>query len=87
MTNINIWTILGVITIALLIIFWRKRNAVWGGLTISVIISLVIAIVYLFKGNGFNWSIIGKGTVLGTIAGFVAELLGMISDFIRKKKQ
>lgn len=86
MSNINIWTILGVITIVLLIIFWRKRSAVWGGLTIGAIISFIVAIVYLFKGNGFNWSIVGKGAVLGTMAGFIAELLGMISDFIRKKK-
>lgn len=86
MTYINIWIILGVITIFLLIVFWQKRGAVWGGLTIGAIISFIVAIVYLFKGNGFNWSIIGKGAVLGTMAGFIAELLGMISDFIRKKK-
>ena len=86
MTYINIWTIFGAITIVLLIIFWRKRGAVWGGLTIGAIIGFIVAIVYLFKGNGFNWSIIGKGAASGTMAGFIAELLGMISDFIRKKK-
>ena len=85
MTNINIWTILGIITIILLIIFWRKRNAVWGGLTIGIVIGFIIAIFYLFKGSGFNWFIIGKSAVLGTMAGFIAELLGKISDLIRKK--
>ena len=87
MTNINTWTILGTIAIILLVIFWRKRNAVWGGLTIGTAIGFIVAIVYLFKGSGFSWSIIGKGAVSGTMAGFVAELLGMIGDFIRKKKQ
>lgn len=87
MAYINIWTILGVITIVLLIIFRRKRNAVWGGLTIGAVIGVIIAIIYLFKGSGFNWSIVGKGAVLGTIAGFIAELLGIISDFIKKKKR
>lgn len=87
MTNINIWTILGIITIVLLIIFWRKRNAVWGGLTIGILIGFIVAVVYLFKESGFNWYIIGKSAVSGTMVGFIAELLGMISDFIRKKKQ
>lgn len=87
MLDINIWTILGVIAIVLLIVFWRKRSAVWGGLTIGIFIGFIIALVFLFKGSGFNWSIIGKGAVLGVIAGFITELLGMISDFIRKKKQ
>lgn len=86
MTNINIWAILGVATIILLIIFWRKRSAVWGGLTIGAIISFIVAIVYLVKGNGFNWSIVGKGAVLGTMAGFIAELLGMLSDYAKKKR-
>ena len=87
MTNFNTWIILGIITVVLLIIFWGKRNAVWGGLTIGIIIGLIVAIFYLFKGSGLNWPIIGKGAVLGTMAGFVAELLGILSDFIRKKKQ
>lgn len=85
MINLYIWIILGVVSFALLILYWRKRNAVWGGLTIGIIIGLIVAIFYLFKGSGFNWFIIGKGAVLGTMAGFIAELLGMISDLIRKK--
>lgn len=74
------------ITVVLLIIFWGRRNAVWGGLTIGAVIGVIIAIIYLFKGSGFNWSIIGKGAVFGVMAGFAAELLGMISDFIKKKE-
>ncbi len=85
MPSINTWTVLGVITIILLIIFWRKRSAVWGGLTIGAVLGAIIAVVYLIKGSGFNWSIVGKGAVLGTIAGSIAELLGMLSEFIKKK--
>ena len=86
MVNINIWTIFGVITIILLILFWRKRNAVWGGLTIGIIIGFIVAILYLSKGSGFNWFVIGKGAILGTMAGFIAELLGKISDLIKKRE-
>ena len=85
MINFNTWTILGIITVVLLIVFWRKRNAVWGGLTIGIIIGFIVAIFYLFKESGFNWFIIGKGAILGAMAGFIAELLGKISNFIKKK--
>jgi hypothetical protein len=86
--NIDIiWTILGIITIVLLIIFWRKRNAVWGGLTIGIIIGFIVTVFYLFKESGFDWFIIGKGAILGTILGFIAELLGKIFNFVRKREQ
>jgi len=87
MTNLNIWYILGIIAVVLLIIYWPKRSAVWGGLTIGIIIGFIVAIFYLSKETGFNWFIVGKSAILGTLAGFIAELLGIISDFIRKKKQ
>ena len=85
MANFNTWTVLGIITAVSFIIFWRKRSAVWGGLTIGAIIGLIVTTIYLFKGSGFNWVIIGKGAVLGTMAGFIAELLGKISDLIKKR--
>ncbi len=65
--------------------FWKKRNAVWGGLTIGIIIGFIITIVYLFKGDEFNWSILGKSAVSGAMLGFFAELLGMFSDFIKSR--
>lgn len=83
----TIWKILGIITAVLLIVFCRRRSAVWGGLTLGVIIGFIVAIFFVFKGSGFNWYIIGKGAIAGTILGFIAELLGMASDFIKKKKE
>lgn len=86
MENIDIiWKVLGIITVILLVFFWRKRNAVWGGLTIGAIVGFIIAIIYLFKGSGFNWFIIGKGAILGTIAGFIAELLRKVADLLKGK--
>jgi hypothetical protein len=85
MESLDIWRILGIITVISLIAFWGRRSAVWGGLTIGIIVGLVIAIFYLFKGDGFNWFIIGKSAILGTMVGLVAELLGKISDLIRKR--
>jgi len=81
--NFNIWIIFGVVAAILLIVFWRSRNAVWGGLIIGTIIGFMIAL-FDFKENGFVWYIVGKGAILGTILGFIADLLGRMSDFIKK---
>lgn len=80
----TIWIILGIVSLVLLIVFFRKRSAVWGGLTAGIIIALIIALAFLFKGNGFNFYILIKGAILGTIAGSIAELLGMVSGLIKK---
>lgn len=87
MANLDIWKILGIITPVLLIIYWGRRNAVWGGFTIGIILGFLVALFFIFRGSGFDWFIIGKGATLGTIWGFVAELLGMVSDRIKKRNQ
>lgn len=79
------WIILGVIVVTLLFLYWRTRNAVWGGLTIGLIVGVVISVVPLFGGGSFDGYIIVKGAIIGTILGLVAELLGKISDYLRRK--
>lgn len=85
MAIFTIWKILGIIALILLIIFWQKRGAIWGGMTLGLIIGLIIAVIFIFKGNRFDWRVIGKGAILGTFAGFVAELLGRVSNLLKKK--
>lgn len=80
MENI-IWIILGIVTLILLAVYRKKRNAVWGGLTIGIIVGLVVALF-----SEFDWYTIGKGVILGTMIGFAAELLGKISDRMRNRK-
>lgn len=81
----TIWIILGVASLILLAFYWNRRNAVWGGLTIGIIIGLIVAIFSVFKGSGFNWYAIGKITIVGVMLGFAAELFGMLSDYLKKK--
>ena len=81
------WNVLGVITVILLVTYFRKRgNAVWGGATLGVIVGLIIAVFLAFAGRGFDWHVIVRAITVGTIAGFIAELLGAIGDKINNHK-
>jgi len=77
----TIWIILGIVSAFLLVIYFRSRNAVWGGFTIGLIVGLLIALF-----SGFDWYIVGKSAVSGTVVGFGAEMLVKISDLIKKKQ-
>lgn len=86
MENIHIiWKILGVTTVVSLIVFWRKRNAVWGGFIAGAIIGLIATLFFALKDGGFNWFFIGKVAMVGTMIGLIAELLGKVGDFLKKK--
>ena len=75
------WKILTIIAaISIIVSFFRKQNAIWGGATIGLVLGIVIAVF-----NKFNWSIIYKAIVIGIIVGLIADLLGMISDLLKKK--
>lgn len=85
MEIVNIWNILGVLAVILLIIFFnRGRNAVWGGLTLGIIIGLAITIISSVNGNGFNLSILKNSSITGVVLGFLAELLGIFSNKLTK---
>ena len=74
----TIWIIFGISSFILLAIYWNGRNSVWGGLTLGVIVGFIITLFI-----GFDWYVVLKGAISGTIVGFLADLLGRISD---KKK-
>lgn len=75
-----IWTILAIIALILLAIYRNSRNAVWGGLTLGII----IGILWKFIG-GIDWYVVVKVAIVGTMLGFGTELLGMTSDYLKKK--
>lgn len=82
-----IWIIAGFIVFFALAIFWRRRSAVWGGLTIGIIIGLLVATYFAFKGSSFDWYLVAKIVVVTTLVGLGAELLGKISDYFHSKKK
>lgn len=70
-----IWQILGAITIVLLIFYWRRKNAVWSGFVIGLILGILLSIF-----NGFDLLVIGKSSIAGAMFGFAARILAKISD-------
>ena len=73
------WILFSVLACIVLIIFWKGPNAVWGGITLGLIVGIILAIISTFNGNGFDFIIIGKAIIVGVFAGFVFELVGKIS--------
>lgn len=83
----DIWTILLILSIFILVVYWAKgRNAVWGGFTLGIIIGFIIAFVSVFGGSGFAWLTIERCAIIGTLFGFLSEILGIISDYIKRVK-
>lgn len=78
------WYALAILSFILMIVNWKKRNAVWGGLSFGIIVGLIISIVILIIGNGFQLGFIAKGAIIGVMIGFISELLMKLGN--RKQK-
>lgn len=83
LTIFTAWKILGIVTMILLIVFWKSKNSVWGGLLGGSIVGLIIAFI---QQGPFDWYTIAKGAIVGALIGILAELLGKISDRLKKNK-
>ena len=58
------WTVLTIIAVPGLLLFWRDRQGpVRGSLTIGVLAGLIAATIYFFLGDDFQLSIVGKWIV------------------------
>ena len=75
MSVINIWNILGIVSVILLVLLAKRKNAVWGGLAGGIVVGLILAIIYSFKGNGFPWVILMKAAIIGILAGSLFVLI------------
>jgi tetratricopeptide (TPR) repeat protein len=71
-----IWTLLGVITIIPLIMYWDGGpNSVWGGLTLGAIIGAIVAFILYLSSGEFDLLIPLKGGIVGTLAGWGLEVI------------
>lgn len=71
--------IMAIVAGVLLIVFWRGRNAVWGGATIGAIVGLILAFVK------DSWSLLALSFAIGTFVGLCAEGLGRLSDRLKRR--
>jgi uncharacterized membrane protein len=56
------------------------RSPIWGGATLGLIVGLVIG---FFVGN--YWRTVLYSVLIGAAFGFVADVLGWISDYMRRR--
>jgi hypothetical protein len=77
-----IWTILTIVALILLVLYAIKkgRNAVWGGLTLGIIVGVLWKLI-----GRTNWHVVIKVADVGILLGFGAELLGMLSDRLKSR--
>ncbi len=67
--TIDIWTVMTVLAVACLALWWGSKNAVWGGFTIGLIVGLIYAGL-----TGFEWMKVWHVSVVITLLGVIVEL-------------
>lgn len=78
MFGLTIWDLLGIMSIiCLLVSFSIGKNAIWGGLTLGALISLIILLIDFFGIGKAQWTF--KPMIIGTLAGTFFELLFIIT--------
>jgi len=89
MFGFNIWEILGILAIiCLLISFSIGKKAIWGALTLGILVCIAIGFASLFKGTQFfNWILFRKIAIISTLAGAFLELLGRLFNVSFKSKR
>lgn len=81
----TLWLVLTIVAVVTLFIYRGGKNAVWGGLTLGIVIGLIIAIVAAIGDGTFNAYTILKSAVIAIFLGVAAELLGKVSNSRTKK--
>lgn len=84
---INVWTVLGAVSIVALVVSGKKRNAIWGGLTFGIFVGLIILIVKYFTGSVLDWIVIVKSAIVGSLIGFGAEVLSMLVSKLKNRRK
>ena len=80
------WPIFAALSIVLLLLYWKNKNLVWGGMILGIILGITLTVVSLRNDTEFDLFLIGKFAIYGTFTGFAFELIGKILDFFRYKK-
>lgn len=76
----EMWYMLTVLAVLCLLITWKSKNAVWGGIPVFGMIGLIASLIRYFRGHHFDWHFVGRCIVVGVLLGSVLELLARISQ-------
>lgn len=71
--------IMAIVAGILLAVFWRGRNAVWGGATIGAIVGLILALVR------HNWGLLALSFAIGTFVGLGIEGIWRLGQRVRNR--
>lgn len=87
-----IWYTLGFIAVFFLVLsgFHIGRKQIWGGLVYGIIVGLVVVIINLIIGNGFNWEVALKIIIVGVLAGsffYVIDWMIFRNNKLKKKRK
>ena len=70
--------VMTIIAVSLLVLHWRGPNAVWGTVTLGVIVGLIISLVTK------DWSKLALCFTVGTFIGTFFEWMGRIANKWKK---
>ena len=75
------WNISGALAVlALLVSFFIKgRNAIWGGLTLGIICTIVIYLIDFFTNEKMNWILAKKISIVLVLAGTFFEIAARLN--------
>ena len=77
--NFNTWTVLGIIALIGLIFFYKKKAA-WGGLTLGAIIGFIIAVILMVKGQEFQGNYVEEAAIIGAFIGIIISIIQRIRN-------
>lgn len=85
MFGLEIWNVLGILAVICLVVsFSIGKNAIWGALTMGIFLAIIVGIINLIMGNGFNWLLLKKILTIAVLAGVFFEIIGRFSKQLRK---
>ena len=80
MFNLTLWDFIGIVAfICLFASFFIGKNAIWGGLVLGIVISVIVIIINLVIGNSFNLDLYKIILTISVLAGAIFELIGRLS--------
>jgi hypothetical protein len=70
------WNIPAALAVLALLVslFIKGRNAIWGGLTLGIICTVVVYLIDFFTNEKMNWTLAKKITIVLVLAGAFFEI-------------